>query len=195
MERKTARGNRLGLLLTGLLLMTLGGLALARGARAFPQRWAPAEEPLVNGPVLDTFTRYGPWLWWALAAAGIVLALLGLRWLLVQGRRDRLGNICLEGGPGGVTNIHSGGVADAVAADISSHPAVLGASAAMVGTSARPAVRLRVVADENAPMSAICEQLGGVAIPHMRQALETESVPAVAQISLEAPSYSRRAVA
>ncbi|WP_433244036.1 alkaline shock response membrane anchor protein AmaP [Streptosporangium sp. CA-135522] len=195
MDRKTARGNRLGLLITGLLLTVAGGLVVARGAGAFPQAWAPAREPIVNGPVREAFARYHPWPWWAIAAAGVVLALLGLRWLLVQGRRARLGDIRLASGPGGVTDLHTGGVTDAVAADVSAHPAILGASATMVGTNARPAVRLRVVADESAPMSAIREQLTGVAIPHMRRALETEHIPAVAQVNLEEPQRSRRTLA
>ncbi|ACZ90687.1 hypothetical protein Aros01_04222 [Streptosporangium roseum] len=195
LDRRTSRGNRLGLLIIGLLLTALGGLTVARGAGAFPQNWAPAREPLVNGPVREAFTRYDPWLWWAIAAGGIVLALFGLRWLLVQGRRARLGDIRLASGPGGVTDLHTGGVADAMAADVRAHPAILGASAAMVGTEAHPEVRVRLVAAESLPMNAIREQLDGVAIPHMRQALETERIPAVAQVSLEEPPRSRRTVA
>jgi hypothetical protein len=47
---------------------------------------------------------------------------------------------------------------------------------------------------ETVPMNTIREQLGGVAIPHMRQALETNRVPTVAQVSLESPR-PRRTVA
>lgn len=43
---------------------------------------------------------------------------------------------------------------------------------------------MRVAVAEDAPMSAVREQLGGVVIPHMRQALETERMPAVARVSL-----------
>ncbi|WP_406312434.1 hypothetical protein OHA77_28045 [Streptosporangium sp. NBC_01639] len=194
MDRKTPRGNRLGLLIVGLLLTVLGGLAVARGTGAFSRIGGPAGEPLVNGPVRDTFIR-SPWLWWVVAGAGVVLALLGLRWLLVQGRHSRLGDMRLASGPGGFTDVHTGGVAAAMAADVSAHPAILGASAAMVGTDAHPAVRLRVVADETLPMEAIREQLDGVAIPRMRRALETEHIPAVAQVSLEEPPRNRRTVA
>ncbi|GAA3114716.1 hypothetical protein [Streptosporangium carneum] len=195
MDRKTVRGNRLGLLIMGLLLVLLGGYTLARGAHALPQTVAPGGEPLVNDPVRAAFARYDPWLWWAIAAAAVVLALFGLRWLLVQGRRDRLGDFRLESGSGGVTDVRTSTVANAVAGEVVAHPAVLSASASMVGTREHPAVRLRVVADENAPMSVIRERLGAYAIPHMRQALELEHVPAVARVSLEEPSHSRRVVA
>ncbi|MEV7012733.1 hypothetical protein [Streptosporangium sp. NPDC051022] len=192
MNRKTARGNRLGLLIMGLLLILLGGYTLVRGAYALPQHLAPAGEPLVNDPVRAAFARYDPWLWWVIAAAAIVLALFGLRWLMVQGRRDRLGDFRLESGSAGVTDVDTTTVANAMADEIGAHPAVLSASASMTGSRAHPAVRLRVVADESAPMSVIREQLGDRAIPHMRQALDLENMPAVAKVSLEEASPSRR---
>ncbi|MEV8633450.1 hypothetical protein AB0395_17490 [Streptosporangium sp. NPDC051023] len=192
MDRKTGRGNRLGLLIMGLLLTLLGGYTLARGAHALPQTMAPGGEPLVNDPVRAVFARYDPWLWWVIAAAAIVLALFGLRWLLVQGRRDRLGDFRLESGSGGITDVRTSTVANAIADEVGSHPAILSASASMIGTKEHPAVRLRVVADEKAPMSAVREQLSGYAIPHMRQTLERDHVPAIARVSLEGPSHSRR---
>ncbi|MGW4422098.1 alkaline shock response membrane anchor protein AmaP [Streptosporangium sp. NPDC004631] len=194
MDRKTIRGNRLGLLIMGLLLTLLGGYTLARGAHAWPQNVAPGGEPLINDPVRAAFARYSPWLWWVIAAGAVVLALFGLRWLLVQGRRERLGDFRLESGSDGVTDVRADTVADAMADEVGAHPAVLSASASMIGTRAHPAVRLRVVTDENAPMSALREQLGDHAIPHMRQALEMETVPAVAQVSLEEPPRPRRTV-
>jgi hypothetical protein len=194
MDRKTARGNRLGLLLIGLLLIILGGLVIARGARLFPQSWAPARAPLITNSVHTAFVRDFPTLWWVVAGAAIVLALLGLRWLLVQGRRQKLGGMRLQRGPAGVTEVDTGSVADAMATEVSSQPGVLGASAALVGTNAHPAVRLHMAVAETVPMNAIREQLGGSAIPHMRQVLETDRVPTVAQVSLE-PPHPRRNVA
>ncbi|WP_440069077.1 hypothetical protein [Streptosporangium sp. OZ121] len=195
MDDKTARGNRLGLLIVGLTLMILSALAIARGAGAFPQAVAPAGSPLVDGSVRQPFATYDPWLWWVIAAAGIVLALFGLRWLLAQGRRGRLGGMRLEGGPAGVTEVDTGSVTDAAAAEAGTHPAIINATADMVGTNAHPAVRMKVVVAEDAPMSAVREQLGGVVIPHMRQALETERMPAVARVSLEDAPRRPRTVA
>lgn len=195
MNDKTARGNRLGLLIVGLALMILSALALARGARAFPQSVAPARSPLVDGSVRQAFARYDPWLWWVIAAAGIVLALFGLRWLLAQARSGKLGGMRLDGGPAGVTEVDTGSVTDAAAAEAGTHPAIINATAAMIGTSEHPAVRMRVAVAEDAPMSAVREQLGGVVIPHMRQALDTSHMPAVARVILEdAPRRPRTVV-
>ncbi|GAA4188874.1 hypothetical protein GCM10022252_24850 [Streptosporangium oxazolinicum] len=190
MDDKTARGNRLGLLIVGLALMVLSALTIARGAGAFPR--VPARGPLVDGSVRQPFATYNPWLWWVIAAAGIVLALFGLRWLLAQARRGKLGGMRLEGGPTGVTEVDTGSVTNAAAAEAGTHPAIINATADVVGTSEHPAVRMRMVVAEDAPMSAIREQLGGVVIPHMRQALETGHMPAVARVNLaDAPRRPR----
>ncbi|MFI6450145.1 alkaline shock response membrane anchor protein AmaP [Streptosporangium amethystogenes] len=194
MADKTARGNRLGLLLVGLALMALSALVMARGAGAFPPAVASARGPLVDAQTRAAFARYDPWLWWVVAAAAIVLALFGLRWLLVQGRSRRLSGIRLDGGPAGITEVDAHSVTDAAAAEAGSHPSIIGATAAMTGTSEHPAVRMRVAVVEDAPMSAVREQLSGVVIPHMRQALETERIPAVARVSLGDAPHPRRTV-
>ncbi|MEU6738144.1 hypothetical protein [Streptosporangium sandarakinum] len=194
MDRKTARGNRLGLLIIGLLLTAAGVYALVRGTRLLPQSWASAAEPLISPATRAGFARNAPWSWGALSLAAVVLALYGLRWLIVQGRSGRLRGIRLERGPGGATDVRADTVTEAMAAEVGAHPAIHDVTAAMTGTSAHPAVRLRLTADETTPMSAICEQIGGVAVPRMRQVLETEHVPAVAKVSLAEPPRPRRTV-
>lgn len=184
MKDKTAQGNRLGLLLMGLILMALGALALARGAAAFPANVASAGGPLVDTRLREAFAHYDPWLWWVVAAAALILALYGLRWLLVQVRRRRLSGMRLDGGPAGITDVDTESVTNAAATEAGSHPAIIGATATMIGTNEHPAVRMRVAVVEDTPMSVVREQLGGVVIPHMRQALETERIPAVARVSL-----------
>ncbi|GAA0921856.1 alkaline shock response membrane anchor protein AmaP [Nonomuraea longicatena] len=176
--------NRFWLAVVGLALLALGGFTLVRGLGALPQEFAPAHEPLVNGPVREVFHRFAPWIWWVVAAAAIVLALLALCWLYAQGRSTRLSTLRLGHGPGGGTEVAAGGVAQAVAAEVAASPAVLGASADLGGSPRHPTVRLRLVADERTPMSEIRRQLSGVAIPHVRDALETDRVPAVARVTL-----------
>lgn len=185
MNARTRRGNRLGLGLVGLVLTLLGGAALARGLGMFPQDWAPARTPIVDGYVTGFFARGGPALWWLAALASLVVAVLAVRWLLVQGRRQTHRTLRIEDGPGGVTEISAGGMAQAVAADVASSPAVLSADANLVGPPARPEVRLRVVADESVPIAELSRHLSAVALPHMRDALDRDRVPAVARVSLE----------
>ncbi|MEU4830452.1 hypothetical protein [Streptosporangium sp. NPDC023615] len=195
MDDTTARGNRLGLFLVGLTLLVLAALATARGAGVFPRDVAPAGTPLVDAPVREAFARYAPRLWWVVAAGGIVLALFGLRWLLVQARRRSLDGMRLEGGPAGVTEVDTGGVTDAASAEACAHPAITGATATMTGTERHPRVRMRVTLAGDAPMSAVREHLGEVVLPHMRQALESPDMPAVARVNVEDAPRSRRTLA
>lgn len=194
MNRTTARGNRLGLILTGLLLLVLGGLALARGLRAFPQNWAPAGEPLVNGPVLTFFLVNSPWIWWAIAAVALIVALLGLRWLAVQGRGDSLGTLDVERGPDGNTSVSSGAVTHALSEDLAASPVIDDARATLAGTRQHPKVRLRVVADERVPMHVLLGELGGSAIPRMRDALGIDELTTVAKIGFTQTASSKRRV-
>jgi hypothetical protein len=193
-NRKTKRGNRLGLFLTGLVPTLLGLYALLRGLGALPRSWARADTPIADGPVRSFFAGASPWIWWAVAALSIVVALLGLRWLLVQGRRESRESLRLEAGPGGVTDVAGDGLAGAVAADAEYYPVVLDADAALAGERDRPEVRMRLAADENAPMSAVREHLADVTIPHLRDALDVDRVPVVARVTLEPSQAPTRVV-
>ncbi|TMS00746.1 hypothetical protein [Nonomuraea basaltis] len=194
MSRRTSRGNRWGLALAGLALAILGGVALARGLGAFPQDSAAARTPIVDDGMRAFFALHGWWIWWAVAVASIVIALLGLRWLFAQGRWETRRVVRLEGGPTGVTELSAGGMAQAVAADVESCPAVLSADAGVAHSQGRPEVRLSLVADESVPMSELTWHLSTVTLPHLRDALDRDHVPAVARVSLEPSSAPHRVV-
>ncbi|SEM72381.1 hypothetical protein [Nonomuraea pusilla] len=192
MSDRTGRGNRWGLAVVGLVLAVLGGLTLARGLGGFSAR--AAGTPVVDAGVRSWFAANSPWIWWAVTAVALVVALLGLRWLFAQGRGEALGSYRIERGAAGVTDLSASGMAEAVAADVARSPAVLSADAGLAGRSGRPEVRLRVVADERWPMSELSEHLSRVALPHMRDALEADRVPAVARVSLEPSPAPQRVV-
>ncbi|GII92647.1 hypothetical protein [Sinosporangium siamense] len=194
-DRKTARGNRLGLLVTGLTLVLLGLFTLIRGLGLLPQHFAPAGEPLVNGPVRQAFGAAGGWLWWVIGILAVILALIALRWLFAQGRGEAVHDMTLATGPGGETRVASRGLADAITADITSHPGVLGARATLVGTCVHPGVRLRVLMEEHAPINEIRAHLGDVAIPHIREALETDHLRTVTRLKFSRKFASRHRVA
>ncbi|GAA2662253.1 hypothetical protein GCM10010412_035850 [Nonomuraea recticatena] len=190
----TGRANRIGLAVLGLVCLVCGGLALARGLRAFPQNWAPADEPLVNGPVREFFTRFSPWLWWALAVLAVGLALAGLRWLVAQSRHETMGEVRVEDGAEGQTTVTSAAVAKAAAAELTAVPSVTSATAALAGDHDHPKVRLRLAADERMPMSALREELSTVTVPHMRLALGADRLPTIVRVSLEPAAPPKRVV-
>ncbi|MET9339534.1 hypothetical protein [Nonomuraea sp. NPDC003804] len=190
----TGRGNRTGLAVLGLLFVVGGGLALARGLRVLPQDWAPAAEPLVGRPVIDFFARYSPWIWWALAVLAVIVALVGMRWLVAQGRTDTLGEIRVDSGTEGETTVAAQAVAKAASTELCALPSVQAARATLAGDRDRPRLRLRVTADDRVPISVLRHQLATVTVPHVMQALATDLLPAVARVDLERPAPPKRVV-
>ncbi|TDD47762.1 hypothetical protein E1286_16745 [Nonomuraea terrae] len=194
MNRKPGRGNRWGLAIVGLVLALLGGSALARGMGAFPQNWAASRTTIVDANVVGFFARTSPWIWWLVALAGLILAVLGVRWVLAQWHREPRRTFVLDNTPTGVTDVSSRAMARAMAADVATGPSVLDADARMTGSRQDPEVRLRVVADESASLPELSRHLVRVALPNMRDALDRDHVPAVARVSLEPSPAPHRTV-
>lgn len=130
-----------------------------------------------------------------MAIVSIVVALLALRWLSVQGRREITHRpIRLERSPTGLSEVSADGVAHAVAADVASSPAVLNADAGLTSAHYPSEVRLRIVADERAPIGELSRHLSAIALQHLRDALHLDDVQAVARVSLEPPRTPHRTV-
>jgi hypothetical protein len=129
--------NRTVLVLIGLVLLTagVGGLLLSFDLIAGgTERWLVVSD-LVAGFATSTW-----WLPWAVAAAAVVAAMLGLWWLLAQFRVDWPGQLDLTGDrPDGTTTLTASALTDAVEDDAASIRGVTGASANL---RSRPTRRL-----------------------------------------------------
>ncbi|MGW6130392.1 hypothetical protein ACWFNE_10235 [Cellulomonas sp. NPDC055163] len=100
------------LALLGLLLLAAGGAGLALSLGGFGTDLAGS--PVVPG-TLRAFAAETPWFWWAAAAACLLVALLGLRWLLLQLRTSTLTRLDLTTDPrDGITVLHTGALTAAV---------------------------------------------------------------------------------
>ncbi|MCP5915823.1 hypothetical protein NL317_27785, partial [Klebsiella pneumoniae] len=76
--------------------------------------------------------REQPWFWWAVAGGCVVLALLGLRWLLAQLNTDRVGKLDLTTDDrDGLTTVHAGALTEAVETEAAAVRGVAGASASL----------------------------------------------------------------
>jgi hypothetical protein len=191
LERKTARGNRFGLTLCGLILLALGGLTLAQALGAFGG--LASREPILGAEEVGFFAR-NPWMWWVLAALGVIAAALGLRWLLAQARKDSLSGLRLSEDETGITEVESSGLTRALESDLTAHPAVLRAQAALTGTEAEPGIRLRLTADEAGPLDPVRDHLTTQAIPRMRRALEVDRLPTLVKLKVAEPGDQPRRV-
>ncbi len=166
----SARVNGVNRTLTaflGLLLLVAGGLGLAYSFGAF----GTGERPLLPQPVRD-YAGDQSWFWWAVAGVCLLLALLGLWWLLAQLRTDRLSRVDLTTDDrDGLTTVHSGAVTDAVEAEVQGLRGVTGASAGLIERRGR---RLTLTVDlaEYADIADVRHAIEDRVVAHARQALD-----------------------
>jgi hypothetical protein len=182
MNRRPAHLNRTGLVLVGAVMIAAGGAGLARGAGAFGHDRATGR--VFSGTVRRYAADHG-WFWPAVAAAVIILALLGLAWLLAQGRTGRLPGLAMEPDPsGGRTRLSGKAVTDALESEIGEYPGVRTARARLIGSSRRPELRLNVAYMRRADPAELRRRIEEEGMPRLAAALGRESVPAVVRLRL-----------
>jgi hypothetical protein len=184
MDRHASRINHVGLTLLGLLLLAAGAFGLARGLGAFGG--GPADDTLITGAMRRYADAQG-WFWPAVAAAGVVLALLGLTWLMAQVRSEQLPGLALEGGgdgSGGTTHLSGRAVTQALEDEIAEYPGVRGVRARLLGRSKRPRLRLNVQYAREADVVVLRRRIDAEAVARLRTALERDSLPTVLQLRL-----------
>lgn len=111
MTRTAVALDRLAALLIGVLLIVLGAGALVWNTDLF------SDTPeAITAPAFTTATTE-PWWGWAMAGAGVILLVVGLRWLLSHSPAQRAKTLRLDGTDRtGTLSADLGAVADGVAA-------------------------------------------------------------------------------
>ena len=176
---RTARGNRLGLALTGIVLLAGGGYLIARSLGVFGS--GQAQDPIYTDSTASWIHDQRPWFWIVLALAAVILAVLVIRWLLVQLRSDTLNRIALDTD----TADHDSGRADlpasalttAVGEEIDSYPGVSKVHAALAGNPDQPELRLKVTINPDADLARVRHRITTEALAHARTALDTDHLP------------------
>ncbi|MDA0562899.1 alkaline shock response membrane anchor protein AmaP [Streptomonospora sp. S1-112] len=191
--RRSARGNRWGLALVGLVVTVLGAAALAAGRGLLPvagPRAALAEAPGALG-------IGGAWVPYAAAVAAVVVAVLALRWLAVQGRGDTVDQVAVEPDPsGGTTDLPARAARGAFEDAVREYPGVRRARAHLTESTTAPHMRLDLTLDDDADVTAVWRRVRAEALADLRTALDLERVPAVVRVSMAAPPRNpRRALA
>lgn len=176
---RTARGNRIGLALTGLLLLVVGAYLLARSLGAFGS--GQVADPVYGDAAAGWVHDQRPWLWLALAAAAVILAVLVIRWLLVQFRSDTLNRVALDTDTNdrgaGRSELPAGAITTAVGKEIDSYPGVRKVHAALAGHPDQPELRLKVTVDPDVDLARVRRRITGEALAHARTALDTGALP------------------
>lgn len=194
MHRRTRRGNRLGLTVIGVLT-TLAGVAVllahfgALGPRAKTSNILP-------GQAADWLVGHR-WAFWILGVVGLVVALIALRWLLVQLRTDRVSSLSIDSDRSGDTDagrtvLQGGALLDAVDADIDAIPGVQKASAVLSGSRDAPELWLTVTLHENSDSGAVRAALVEKVLPDVRTFLEQPRMPAYLTLKVSSHESARQ---
>lgn len=209
MTSRTARGNRIGLGVVGVLLLAAGGYALARSLGAFGREQADA--PVYSERTASWIHAQQPWIWITLAALGVIVALLALRWLLVQLRTERLGRIAMDTDldtalgadpdahpddagdvAAGRTTLPTSTLTAAIGQEIDGYPGVRAVTVHVAGRPDRPELRLEVTIDSGADPARIRTRIVDEAIAHAKAALDTEFLPTQLLLAVNRPPRNVR---
>jgi hypothetical protein len=181
------RLNRGVLVLVSLVLLGAGGYALARGYEAFGAE--AADEEVLLEPVRDFVGRNENWFWIVGLGLCLIVAYLGLRWVVAQFRSPRLTEIDLTGeGSRGSTQLRAAGASDALADDIETYRGVSSASARLVEDGERPEIDVRVEVNDDADVPALRTKIEEEALQRFCQALQVSSVDARLHLRLSEPA-------
>ncbi len=176
---KTGRGNRFGLGLIGVILI-VGGAAVIGQTQGVVDRiftTTSTHDPLLSSTEVDFAHQHG-WFWPVAAVAAGIVALLCLRWLIVQLRRDRPSTYQLEPDRStGATRLPTAVLAQAVAEEIETFASVRRARLDLDGRADRPAAHVSVVMEDRAQFGPVRHRIETEALPHLRDALGVERVP------------------
>ena len=194
MYRRTARGNRIGLATVGLLLL-LSGAAVVLADQGVFGRLA-AETRIYPQPAVAWVAGHR-WAFWVAAVLALFVVLLAVRWMLVQGRSDRVRRLSIDNeadeAPGsGRTALL---VAAITAAAEDQARAIIGVrrvGADVSGAQDAPELWLSIVVDENADTALIREQLQTTVLSDVRQALERPELPVYLTLQVTKKSRTRQ---
>ncbi len=182
------RTNRLALTLLGLILLVAGGFALTASVGGFGTSYAHRD--LLANEASTYIGAHGDWLWWAVAGACLIIALLALRWiaaLLLS--TDRASDITISRGSAhGTTTLHPAAVTGAITREIETYRGADSARARVLGEPASPALVVTVTAAGTADLAALRHRIEAEALSHARSALSQPDLP----IQLDINATSRR---
>jgi hypothetical protein len=170
MRRGPDRLNAAVLTVLALLLLGAGGYGLARGYGAFGD--ARAGDPVLTDDVRDFVSRNADWFWPLAAVLSLLVAWLGLRWLLAQLATSAVGHLPVRADGPGRTELLGSGATSAVARDIEDYPGVRSASARLIGDHPVPEISVTVEVHDDADIAAVRRRIEEHALVRFRTALD-----------------------
>ncbi|MFN2505132.1 MAG: alkaline shock response membrane anchor protein AmaP [Acidimicrobiales bacterium] len=174
MRRGPDRLNATLLTLLALLLLGVGAYGLARGYGAFGD--APATDPVLGDDVRDLVSRNADWFWPVAAVVSLLVAWLGLRWLLFQISSPSASRLPVRSDGPGHTELSTSGATAALARDIEEYAGVRAARARMTSDHPSPEVAITIDVHDDADVPAVRRRLEEHALARFRSALEVQEL-------------------
>jgi len=186
MRRDPDRRN--AAVLTGLALVLLGAGAygLSRGYGAFGD--ARGADPVLTDDARRFVARNADWFWPAAAVVALVLAWLGLRWLVAQISTPAVHHLPVRADGPGRTELLASGATAALAGDIEGYPGVRSARARLVGDHPVPEVEVTVEVHDGADVPAVRRRIEEHALVRFGQALELTELRSRVHVRLAEPA-------
>lgn len=169
-KRAPDRLNSAVLSILAVLLVALGAYGLARGYGAFGDR--RAMDPVLTDDVRAFVSRNAGWFWPLAAVVSLLVAWLGLRWLVAQIHTPAVANLAVRADGPGRTELSASGAAGALAHDIEAYPGVRSARARITEDHPSPEVDITVDVHDDADAVALRRRIEEEALPRFRAALE-----------------------
>ena len=171
------RTNRVALTLFALLLLAVGGAGMAASTGVFGAAFSG--RALLANQAGRYIGQHSSWLWAAVAAACLLLALACLRWLLALiASTDRTGDIIIPGSnEAGATILQAAALTDALTTEISTYHGVQTARGRVTGDRRDPHIILTVTPAPSAELPALHHRIETEALTHARQAISKPSLP------------------
>ena len=182
MYQTAARLNRAWLTVLGILLLLAGlvGVAIGTGllARLGTATGVNLSRPGASNHLFGAATASAVALTWVvllIALVGVVLALLGLAWLLAQiPRANEAKPFRLhDDARTGLTRVEASVLTDAVEAQVKALPGVHNASAVLRGSAAQPDLTLKVTASDLTDIPRLLDTLANRVAADLGTSLDT----------------------
>lgn len=179
---RPARLNRTLLAFFGLVLVAAGALPAAIRFGRLPG----AGRPLVPGTGLPP-----TWVLYAVAAAGIVVALAGLRWLAAQPVHRPRSRVWDFGDDGGRTELAAGAAVVPFVEEVRGYPGVHDAKATLAGTRENPVLEAIVSLEQDGDPTAVRRRIHSDGVPRLCQALDLDALPIRIECRISGAAGSR----
>lgn len=180
---RSAGAERGVVAMVGLVLLAAGALGALVGLSVFGT--PRSDRPLLDPAALDVLLAHPVLARLAAVAAGLVLVVLGLIWVVRALRPEHRPDLLLRSGSGGSLRVTAAATADAVARDAEHLDGVGRARARMVGRPSAPALRMTLWLGDGADVRTIWRELEDGVLSRLRSSLGLESLPTAIRLELD----------